>query len=322
MKMFRFAAVFMMFGFATAQAADEFPSRPIHLVVGFAAGGPTDVIARIIAREMTESMGQSVIVDNKAGANAMIASREVLHARPDGYTIHVASLSYNVNPILQPEKAGYDPMSDFAPVSLVATLPMVAVTAYDSPLNSLQDLLKMARAKPKSVSFASPGIGGSGHLAGELLGTLAKVEMLNVPFRGNAPALQEVMAGRVSFMFYPIIGIADYVASKQIKILAVGTAQRLAQFPDTPTMSESGFPGFEETAAWIGFLAPAKTPAAVVTRLNDEILKALAKPQASESLKNLGAIIIGNSPSEFSSYLKKDHDRWARVIKASGIKME
>lgn len=318
----RFVAAWAIFGIAQAHGADTYPSRPIRLVVGFAAGGPTDVVARILAREMTTSMGQSVVVENKTGANALIATKDVLHAKPDGYSLHFASLSYNVNPILSPEQAGYDPMADFVPVSLVATLPMVTVTAYESPVTSMQDLIKKARAQPKSVSFASPGVGGSGHLAGELLSTLAKAEMTNVPFRGNAPALMEVMSGRVTFMFYPIIGIADYVATKRVKILAVGTASRLAQFPGVPTMAEVGFPGFEETAPWLGMLAPAKTPPAVVKRLNEEILKALAKPEVKESMKNLGGIVVGSSPADFSAYLKQDHDRWERVIKASGIKLD
>lgn len=318
----RFIAVWTLFGLASAFAADPYPSRPIRLVVGFAAGGPTDVIARILAKEMTTAMGQSVVVENKTGANALIATKDILHAKPDGYSLHFASLSFNVNPLLLGEQAGYDPIADFVPVSLVATLPMVAVAAYDSPFASMQELIKKARAQPKSVSFASPGIGGSGHLAGELLGTLAKIEMTNVPFRGNAPALMEVMSGRVSFMFYPIIGIADYVATKRVKILAVGTASRLQQFPGVPTMAEVGFPGFEETAPWLGMLAPAKTPAAVVDRLNAEVLKAIAKPEVRESMLNLGAVVVGSTPAQFARYLQQDHDRWQRVIKASGIKLE
>ena len=303
-------------------AADIFPTKPMRLIVGFAAGGPTDVIARVLARDMSVTLGQTVYVENKAGASAMIATREVKNATPDGYTLLFSSLGMNVNPILLGEQAGYNPKTDFAPISNAATLPLVAVNAYDAAIKTIPELLKKARTKPEAVSFASSGSGGSGHLAGELLATLAKAKMLHVPYKGNGPALLEVMSGRVDYMFYPVIGIADNVAAKRINILAVGTAKRLPQFPDTPTMSEVGFPGFEETAPWVGMLAPAKTPPAVVNRLNDAMLKALAKPDVKAQLEKLGAVIVGDSPSEFAAYLKRDYDRWENVIRAAAIKPE
>lgn len=308
--------------FVPARAADVFPTKPMRLVVGFAAGGPTDVIARVLAKEMSITLGQSVYVENKAGGSSMIATREVKNAPPDGYTLLFSSLGLNVNPILLGDQAGYNPKTDFAPISNAATLPLVAVNAYDSPIRTMPELLKKARTKPEAVSFASSGNGGSGHLAGELLATLAKAKMLHVPYKGNGPALLEVMAGRVDFMFYPVIGIADNVAARRVNILAVGTAKRLPQFPDAPTMSEAGFPGFEETAPWVGMLAPAKTPPAVVNRLNEAMLKALAKPEVRAQLEKLGAVIVGDSSSEFAAYLKRDYDRWENVIKAAAIKAE
>ena len=301
-------------------AQDNYPSKPIKLLVGFAAGGPTDIIARVIAKDMSVSLGQTVFVDNKAGASSMIATREVKSAAPDGYTLLFSSLGMNVNPILLGDQAGYNPKTDFAPISNAATLPLVAVNAYDSPIKSMSDLLKKARSKPEAVSFASSGSGGSGHLASELLATQAKAKMLHVPYKGNGPALLEVMAGRVDFMFYPIIGIAENVTSKRLKILAVGTSKRLPQFPDVPTMSEVGFPGFEETAPWVGMLAPAKTPPAVVNKLHDVMVKALAKPDVKAQLEKLGAVIVGDTPAEFASYLKRDYERWEQVIKAAAIK--
>jgi tripartite-type tricarboxylate transporter receptor subunit TctC len=303
-------------------AADDFPTKPIRLVVGFAAGGPTDVIARVLAKDMSLLLGQTIIVDNKAGASSMIATREVKNATPDGYTLLFSSLGLNVNPILLGEQAGFNPKTDFAPIANAATLPLVAVTAYDAPVKTLPELLKKARTKPEAVSFGSSGSGGSGHLAGELLATLAKTKMLHVPYKGNGPALLEVMAGRVDFMFYPVIGIAENVAAKRINILAVGTAKRLPQFPDVPTLSEVGFPGFEETAPWVGMLAPAKTPPAIVNRLNEAMLKALAKPDVKAQLEKLGAVIVGDSPAAFAAYLKRDYDRWENVIKAAAIKPE
>ena len=313
-----FAATFA----APVFAADDFPNKPIRLVVGFAAGGPTDVIARVLAKDMSLLLGQTIIVDNKAGASSMIATREVKNATPDGYTLLFSSLGLNVNPILLGEQAGFNPKTDFAPIANAATLPLVAVTAYDAPVKTLPELLKKARTKPEVVSFGSSGSGGSGHLAGELLATLAKAKMLHVPYKGNGPALLEVMAGRVDFMFYPVIGIAENVAAKRINILAVGTAKRLPQFPDVPTLSEVGFPGFEETAPWVGMLAPAKTPPAIVNRLNEAMLKALAKPDVKAQLEKLGAVIVGDSPAAFAAYLKRDYDRWENVIKAAAIKPE
>ena len=315
-----FSAMTLVCTASPAPAQDAFPSKPMRLLVGFAAGGPTDVIARVIARDMSVTLGQTMFVENKAGASSMIATREVKSAAPDGYTLLFSSLGMNVNPILLGEQAGYNPKTDFAPISNAATLPLLAVNAYDSPVKTMAELLNKARSKPEAVSFASSGSGGSGHLASELLATRAKAKMLHVPYKGNGPALLEVMAGRVDYMFYPVIGIADNVASKRLQILAVGTARRLPQFPDVPTMSEVGFPGFEETAPWVGLLAPAKTPPAIVNKLHDAMVKALAKPDVKAQLEKLGAVIVGNSPAEFSAYLKRDYERWEQVIKAAAIK--
>jgi tripartite-type tricarboxylate transporter receptor subunit TctC len=316
------AAALSVTAMVPAAAQENYPTKPIRLLVGFAPGGPTDVIARVLARDMTATLGQTVYVENKAGASSMIATREVKNAPPDGYTLLFASLGLNVNPILLGAEAGYNPQTDFAPISNAATLPLLAVTAYDSPIKTMQELVNKAKSKPEAVTFGSSGNGGSGHLAGELLGTMAKAKMLHVPYKGNGPALVEVMAGRVDFMFYPVVGIADSVAAKRVKILAVGTAKRLPQFPDTPTMSEVGFPKFEETAPWVGMLAPAKTQPAVVKRLNAAMLKALAKPEVKAQMEKLGAVVVGDSPSEFSAYLKRDYKRWEEVIKAAGVKAE
>ena len=309
-------------GTGPAFAADPYPNKPIRLLVGFAAGGPTDVIARILAKDMSVTLGQSVVVDNKAGASSMIATREVKNAAADGSTLLFSSLGLNVNPILIGDQAGFNPKTDFTPISNAATLPLVAVTAFDGSAKTMPDLLKKARTKPEAVSFGSSGNGGSGHLAGELLATLAKAKMLHVPFKGNGPALLEVMAGRVDFMFYPVIGIADNIAAKRLSILAVGTSRRLPQFPDTPTMSEVGFPGFEETAPWVGLLGPAKLPANMVATLNDAMVKALAKPDVRAQLEKLGAVIVGDSPAAFTAYLKRDYDRWENVIKTAAIKVD
>lgn len=315
------AATALLGPFGATLAAD-YPTKPIRLLVGFAAGGPTDVIARVLAKDMSVTLGQAIVVENKAGASSMIATREVRNAAPDGYTLLFSSLGMNVNPILIGEQAGYNPKTDFAPISNAAVLPLVAVTAYDSAIKNMPDLLRKMRSKPEAVSFASSGSGGSGHLAGELFATLAKAKMLHVPYKGNGPALLEVMAGRVDFMFYPVIGIADNVAAKRLSVLATGTAKRLPQFADVPTMSEAGFTGFEETAPWVGLLSPAKTPGPVIAQLHEAMVKALAKPEVKAQLEKLGAVIVGDTPTEFAAFLKRDHERWEGVIKAAAIKAD
>ncbi len=309
-------------GTGAQSPAANYPNRPVRFVVGFAAGGPTDVIARITGQDMGAALGQTVVVENRAGANAQIATELVARATPDGHTLLFSSLSLLVNAILLESKARYDPFKDFAPIGQAAVLPMVVVTSPATKLNTLQELLAAAKAKPGAITYGAPGHGGSGHLAGALLENLSGTKMTTIPFRGNAPALTDVMAGQVTYMFYPIIGIAEQAASKRLKVLAVGTAKRHADFPDVPTMGEAGFPGFEETAPWVGLLAPAATPPAIVERLNVELRKSLTKPETVARLKGLGAITVGDTPGEYLKFLKKDYERWARVIKASGVKAE
>jgi tripartite-type tricarboxylate transporter receptor subunit TctC len=308
---------------SAAASAQDYPAKPIKLVVGFAAGGPTDVIARVIAQDMATSLGQGVVVENKTGANALIATQEVKRAAPDGYTILMTTLSHNVNAILLADQKPYDAIKDFAPISLVSFLPLVMVTRADAPFNSVQDVVQAAKAKPDEVSYASAGNGGSAHLAAALLETLSGTRMTHVPFRGNAPALTEVMAGRVSFMFYPMVGIADQVAQKRLKALAVSTEKRHPDYPDAPTMAESGFPGFEQYTQGLGVVAPAGTPAPVIDKLNAAVRASLAKPDTKEKLKSLGAITEGgSSPAQFRAWLQTDAERWARVIKAVGVRAE
>ena len=316
---FLFLSLFFFSSFAVGQ---PYPAKPIRLVVGYSAGGPTDVIARVIAQDMTASLHQSVVVENRTGANGLIGTMEVKKAVADGYTLLMTTLSHNVNAILMADKKPYDPIADFAPVSLVCFLPLVLVTKGDPSLASVADLVGQAKAQPSQVSYASAGNGGSAHLAGALLATLSKTQMTHVPFRGNAPALTEVMAGRVTFMFYPMVGISEQVAQKRLKALAVSTPVRHPDYPGVPTMAESGFPGFEEYTQGLGLVAPSGTPAAAIGKLNAAVRASLAKRQTSARLAALGAITQASSPEEFTDFLKKDAERWARVIKAAGVKEE
>jgi tripartite-type tricarboxylate transporter receptor subunit TctC len=309
-------------GLASAVPAQGYPNRPVKILVGFAAGGPTDVIARIVAQDMTASLGQSFIVENRPGANAIIATDAVAQSAPDGYTVLFSSLSLLVNAILQPDKVHYDPFKDFAPISNAAALPMVVVTSPQTGINSMQELVARAKAKPGEVSYGTPGIGGSSHLAGAMLENVTATKMLSVPFKGNGPALAEVIAGRVTYMFYPVVGIADQVAANKLKVLAIGTAEPRSDFPGIPTLAQAGFPGFEETAPWVGMLAPAGTPRPIVERLSQEMRKSLSRAETRERVKALGAVTIADTPAEFAAFLKKDHERWARVIKAAHLTLE
>lgn len=314
------AALFAL-PFTPPLSAQTYPTKPIRMIIGFAAGGPTDVIGRLIAKDMSITLGQQVVVENRTGANALIATEAVARAEPDGHTLLFNSLNHNVNPLLLKE-VKYHPLKDFTPVSLVAVLPLLLVTRADSPLQSVQDLVALARAKPNEVNYSSAGNGGSAHLAAAMLQTSSNTKMIHIPFRGNAPALSEVIAGRVSFMFYPMIGVADQVAGKQLKVLAAATAKRHPDFPSVPTMAEAGFPGFEETAPWVGLFAPAGTPAPIVDALHRALTKSLAEPETQERLKALGGTAVGSTPQSFTAFLQKDSERWARVIAAAGIKGE
>ena len=315
-------AVLALLSLSAAVAAQGYPAKPVKIIVGFAAGGPTDVIARVMAQDMTASLGQSVIVENRTGANAIIATDLVARAAPDGYTTLFSSLSLLVNAILQPDKIKYDPFKDFAPVSNAAVLPQLIVTRPSTPVGSVRELVALAKRRPGEVTYGSAGHGGSAHLSGALLETLAGIKMTHVPFRGYAPALVDVMSGQVTFMFYPMIGIADHVAAGKLKVLAVGTTQRHPDYPQAPTVVEAGYPGLTDTAPWVGMIAPAATPAPVIQRLSEEMRKSLAKPETQQRLKALGAVTVGDTPAQFQEFLRKDHERWARVIKAAGVKAE
>jgi tripartite-type tricarboxylate transporter receptor subunit TctC len=317
-----FLSVLCVYGSVANAQTTAYPTQTIKVLVGFAAGGPADVIARIVTQSMTGSLGQSVVVENRTGANSLIATKEVAKANPDGYTLLFASLSHNVNRVLLKEKAEYDPLGNFAPISLAAVLPLVVVTAYDAPYQTVADLVAAAKKNPDSMSYGSAGNGGSAHLAGALMATTAGVKMLHVPFRGNAPALTEVMAGRVSFMFYPMIGIANMVADKRLRVLAVGSSKPMAEFAGVPTMDASGYKDFEQTAPWVGLLAPAGTPSAIINKLNSAMNLALIQPEVIKRMKDLGATPSGDSPAEFKAFLTQDLDRWAKIVQASGIQAE
>jgi len=302
--------------------ADDWPQRPIHMVVGYSAGGPTDVIARIVARYMSDELGQPVIVENKPGASAHIAAQDVMDSRPDGYKILATSLTLIVNPLIYPDRYRYRATEALEPITNLVNLPLVVVAAHDSAWRTLQELINHAKTHPGQITFASSGVGGSAHLAAEMLAVKAGIRMQHVPYKGNGPALQETMAGRISFMFYPSIGIAGHVASGKLRVLAVGTPTPMADFPDAPTLESLGLTGFEDGAPWVGLLAPAGTPPAVISRLNRAAVTVLQRPEVRDQLGRLGAYVIGSTPAQFRDFLVKDNTRWSDVIERGQVKGE
>jgi tripartite-type tricarboxylate transporter receptor subunit TctC len=304
---------------APAALAQTYPNRPIKLLLGFAAGGPLDTYTRVLAQDLSAALGQPVVVENRPGASGQIATDAVAQAEPDGYTLLSTASTFIVNPILM-NKPKPDPLKDFVAVSHTAVLPTVLVVGQESSANSVQDLVKLARGS--HVTYASAGTGGPAHLAGALLAHSTGTQMTHVPFKGAAPAIAEVMSGRVSYTFYTMSGLKEYVAAKRVKPLAITATQRHPDFPTVPTMTEAGIQGFDNVGAWFGIVAPAGTPAAVVARLNSAIDRSLAKPEVRDRLVGMSMVPVGGPPAAFKSFLEQDQVRWSALIKAADIKVE
>jgi tripartite-type tricarboxylate transporter receptor subunit TctC len=300
---------------AAAQVA--YPTHPIRIVVPFAAGGAVDTVARAVGERLAAQMGQPVVIDNKPGANANIGADAVAKAAPDGYTLLVAANGLATNMALYP-KLPFNTLRDFAPVSRLGYAPLVLVSAADAAPRSLQELIAYGRANPGKLSYGSAGNGSSGHLAGELLASAAHLDALHVPYKGGAPALVDLIAGRTSFMLLNPLEVLPHIQSQRLKALAVTGTQRIAMLPEVPTMAEAGLPGYE-ASVWWGLLAPAQTPPEIVKRLNAETLKALADAGVRERLGALGAVITPSTPEQFSAFLRSEIDKWAGVIKAANI---
>jgi len=306
---------------ASGASAQIYPTKAVRVVIGYAAGGPTDVLGRVVAAKVSANVGQTMFVDNRPGANSIIGTELVAKAPPDGYTIILASIGHTVNPSFY-GKVPYDPIRDFAPIMQLADLPLVLVVNATLPAKTMRDLVALAKARPGELTFGSAGNGSSPHLAAELLKTRTGIDVVHVPYKGNGPALADVMAGQIPFMFYPVIGIAQNVRAGKIRALAIGARQRLEELPEVPTMVEAGFPGIEEAAPWVGYLAPAGTSAEIVDRLHAEILRVLGDADVKDRMKALGAVVVANKPAEFGAFLRKDVAKWAQVIKASGAKAQ
>ena len=307
--------------FAVGASAQAYPTKPIRVVVPFPAGGTTDVLARAAAQKLTETLGQPAVVDNRPGAGGNIGAELVAKSPPDGYTLLMGTVgTHAINPGLYP-KLPYDHVKDFAPVILVAGVPNVLVINPALPVNSVQELIAYAKANPGALNFASSGNGTSIHLSAELFKTMAGVQMTHVPYKGSAPALQDLVGGQVQLMFDNLPSSLALIKGGKLKALAVTSATRAAALPDVPTLAESGLPGFE-ASSWFGLLAPAGTPAPVIAKLNGEIAKWLATPEAKEKLLAQGATAAGGTPEDFAQFIAAETAKWQKVVKESGAKVD
>ena len=300
---------------STAIAADDYPTKPIRFIVAFAPGGPVDVMARVVAQRLSDSLRQPVVVENRAGAGGNIGSAVVARSAPDGYTILVQSSAFAVNPTLY-KNPGYDAIKEFVPIINGGLVPNLIFAHPSLPANTLPELIGLA--KKEKMSYASSGIGSTPHLTGELLlKTLSGLDITHVPYNGGGPAVTAVVSGQVLVGSAALIAPMPMVKAGKLKAIVVTSLQRAPQLPDVPTVAESGYPGYEDYT-WVGFLAPAGTPKSIVDRLNREIALVLQRPDVKEILSGLGFESKPNTPEEFAAFLKVEITKWGKVVKAAG----
>ena len=313
-------AVFTLGGSATDRAAAGYPDRIVRIVVPFAPGGGTDVIARALAQEMARDLGGSVIIENRPGAGTIIGTQSVATSAPDGYTLLMGTFANAVNPSLN-AKLPYDAHGAFAPVSLLARSFNLVVVHPASPIKSIADLIAAAKAEPGKLTYGTYGTGTSAHLAGELFKHMAKVNLIAVPYKGAAPAITDLIGGQIQVIFTTVASAASLVEGGQLRALAVTSAQRSPAFPQLPTVAEAGVPGYA-AEAWYGLYAPARTPPEIIDRLNKSAAKALQSEAFRRLSVNEGLVMAGGPPEELDRYFRAEQERWRQVIEAAGIKIE
>jgi tripartite-type tricarboxylate transporter receptor subunit TctC len=309
-----------VFAFAAMAHAQTYPVKPVRVVVGFPPGSGADITARVICAKVGEPLGQQVLVDNRPGAGSNIAADIVAKAPADGYTLFIGTVANTINATLY-SKLPFDFQRDFAPVALATAAPNVLVIHPSLPAKSVPDLVRLAKARPGELHFASSGTGTAPHLSGELFKSMAGVQLTHVPYKGSPQAVTDVVAGEVALMFSPVSTVLPHVKSGRLRALAVTTRSRLASLPDLPTIAESGLKDYE-TITWFGFVAPAKTPPAIVTRLNSEIVKAMALPDVRQQFAMQGIEILGGTPEQFGAYIREETAKWAKVIKQAGVRAD
>ena len=304
-----------------AQGTASYPSKPVRIIVPFPPAGTTDILARAVANELTKAFGQAVGVENRAGAGGNLGSDAVAKAAPDGYTLLVGAVSPQaINVSLYPNMP-YDVMRDFEHITLIAAVPNLLEVHPSVPVTTVKELIDYARARPGKLAYASSGSGTSIHLSAELFKTMTGVEMLHIPYKGSAPAVADLIAGQVQLMFDNLPSSLQQVRAGKLRAIAVTSARRSPVLPDIPTIAESGLPGYE-ASSWFGMHAPAKTPRDIVNKLHATVAKALRTPEMMERLSSQGADPVGNTPEQFSEFVRAEIAKWAKVVKASGAKVE
>lgn len=304
-----------------AQAQASFPTRPITLVVPFAAGGSTDIVARLVGQKMTELLGQSVVIENRAGAGGNVGATAVARAQPDGYTILMGTIAtHALNPAIL-KTVTFDPVKDFTPISLLAIVPNVMVVNPNFPAKTVQEVIKLLKDNPGKYSYASSGVGTPLHLSGELFKSLGGVSMNHVPYRGAGPALNDVVSGAVPIMFDNLPSSAQFIRNGQLRAIGVTTKERVASFPELPTIAEGGLAGYE-TYTWNALFGPANLPKPILERLNAEANKALTDATVKQRLNDVSAQIVGSTPEALAEHVKLEVAKWAPIAKASGASIE
>lgn len=303
-----------------AQAQQNYPVRPVRLIVPSSPGGGTDITARIIAPKLGEYLGQQVVVENRPGAGTMIGGEAVARAAPDGYTLLMGISTLAINPAMY-KRVPYDALRDFAPISQVVALPNMLVTHPSLPVKSVRELIAFAKARPGQINFASAGVGTNPHLAMELFLSMTDLKMVHVPYKGSGQGVIDLLAGHVTVMMPSILTALNYVKNKRLRALGVTSAKRAAGVPDIPTIAEAGVPGYE-AVQWFGVLAPAATPRDIIMRLHKEIVRTVQAPDIKPKLINDGADPVGSSPEEFAAFIRSETNKWAKVAKSIGIKPE
>jgi tripartite-type tricarboxylate transporter receptor subunit TctC len=305
---------------SSAAFAQQYPAKPIRLLVGFAAGGPSDVASRTAGQKLTQKWGQQIIVDIRPGAGGTIASDAVAKAPPDGYTLLLPAFSHAVNPSLI-SKLPYDTLRDFTPIVLFASTANMLVTHPSIPAKTVRELIAFAKARPNQLTYGSAGNGTASHLAGELLNTMGGVSITHVPYKGIAPAHTDTMGGQISMMFDSLVTGIPAVKAGRLRAFGVTTLKRWPGAPDVPTMSEAGLTGYEVNS-WYGLMGPAGLSREIVQRLNAEVIRSMAEPDARERLYSIGAEPMSNTPEEFAAYIRSEMAKWDKVVKAAGIRAE
>ena len=311
----------LLLGGSAAAPAQDYPRKPIHLIVPFAPGGGNDTVARAIGMQLGAQLGQPVVIDNRPGAGGVVGAELAAHAAPDGYTLFLGGVgSLAVNPNLHAHLP-YDPLRDFVPVTLLASAPSVLVVHPSVPAASLSEFTALARKNPGKLNYASNGNGSSAQLAAVLYESMAGVRMVHVPYKGLAPALVDLLAGEVQLMFSSMVAILPHIRAGRLRALAVTGRERSPLLPEIPTLAESGLPGYE-AGSWYGILAPAGTPGAVVARLHEETVRALKEPQVRERLAAEGAQTMGTTPAQFERYIAAEYARTGKLLREASVKME